>query len=588
MKTQNTHHHMQHSVCGSITALAVGMFLLLGQSNTRAQWDNWDDGNDLSPSVTWTHFDPIFILSGGASVPNTFDASSGQYHLVANGANSSLGFAAARAYSLPLDPDYTNYSDFYVSVDVVGWSVLTAQGFGLLARATDLGPATTDGYFLGLTCGVELFGGQNFVRMYRLQNEGLATVNGSGPNGTAAMYVPALDPAKAYRMIFMGRGTDLEGRVYELPNVTTPIAVVYGNTAGDTTILTNGACGLLALDLSGVGADVYFDNYYASSRVPLKITDMVVKDNFNDGNDTSPVAWMHYDPIWMIGTYYFGPDFPHQGTWSFPGNNTYRLQASPSPDPVGFGPARAGSIDASTSQGNSFRVAVDLVSFDPNLDMAFGFMTHITDIGPGATDAHAMTFQTRANWHDFDLIRIVNESPDDPGVNFDLGAQQDRIRGIDMSTNTFRFVFTGQGNVLRGLIFMLPETMNPLVDCVATDTNLPAYTSGPTALFGFDNSDTHDKAVDVTFDNYSDTAISPPTVTLTVGSAPTGAVTITWPANNEGIWVLESSPTLGPGAVWTKVTTGKLIYDPVTGKYTFTGAAAMSTAGDTFYRLIRV
>ena len=154
-------------------------------------------------------------------------------------------------------------------------------------------------------------------------------------------------------------------------------------------------------------------------------------------------------------------------------------------------------------------------------------------------------------------------------------------------------MFTGQGNVLRGSIFLLPETMNPLVDCVAVDTNLPAYTSGSVALFCFDNSGAAGPlAVDVTFDNYSDTPISAPAVSLTLGSAvvftpdaDVTVVTITWPANNKGIWVLESSPTLGPGAVWTKVTAGKLMYDPVTGLNTYTAADAMLNTGDTFYRL---
>jgi hypothetical protein len=73
-------------------------------------------------------------------------------------------------------------------------------------------------------------------------------------------------------------------------------------------------------------------------------------------------------------------------------------------------------------------------------------------------------------------------------------------------------VFTGTGNQLRGMIFKLPELMNPLVDCVAVDKNLPALTSGKVALFGFDNSG-GGGAVDVTFDNYSDT-IAPMSATF--------------------------------------------------------------------------
>jgi hypothetical protein len=596
MKTQNKLPHMQHSVCGSITVLAVGMFLLVGQSNAPAQWDNWDDGDALSPPVTWTELDPLYS-AGSSTVPNTYDASSGKYHLVVDPSSGQQNFPAnfpGRSLSLPTASSYSNYTDFYVSVDVAGFSVATAQGFGLLARASELGWHTTDAYFLGIASGGTI-SSDNYVQIYGVQNEGLINLVGSGHNGRGHMDIAPLDPAKTYRMVFMGRGTDLEGRLFELPNLTTPIVDVYVNTAASTIVtnadgaaIASGACGLIVLDLSPLsgqflGADVTFDNYYASKRVPLKITDMVVKDNFNDGNDT---GWYRYDPIYLASqANHLG--LPPQNTWTLT-NGVYNLHAEPTPMLDPLGPARVGSIDTTATLGD-FRVAVDLMSFNPDLDMAFGFLARVQTPGPGMTDAHAMTFQNRPNWHDFDLIRIVDESP---AVNFDLDAQ-DSIKGIDMSTNTFRFVFTGKGNVLRGLIFKLPETMNPLVDCVAVDTNLPAYTSGNVALFGFDNSNPHDLAVDVTFDNYSDTAIAAPAVSLTVGSVPItgetgGQVTITWPANNEGIWVLESSPTLGPGAVWTKLTTGRLMYDAVTGKYTYTGAAAMATTGDTFYRLKQV
>jgi hypothetical protein len=576
-----------YSLFGSIPALAAALVLLGGQFNARAQWDNFDDGDDLTPPVAWTHVDPINTASGGTSDPNTYDASSGKYHLIAPASSSLLSLGKARTLSLPTAANY-DYTNFYVSVDVVSWDVNTVQAFGLVARTSDLGPATTDGYAFGLACGGAILSGQNYIQILRFENESTQDVFGSGPTGKAQMLIPDLDPAKVYRMVFMGRGTDLEGRLYELPNVTTPIAVVQGNTAADPIIITNGYCGLIAFGaIAGMGADVTFDNYYASKRVPLKITDMVVKDNFNDGNDTSPVAWTHYDPIYLAGQ----GQLPHQNTWLFP-NGAYELKADASPDAGTLGPARVGSIDSATVL-TDFRVAVDIVNYDPSLDMALGFLTRAHNIGPGSTAAHALTFQTRPSYHDIDLIRVNNESPDPAagGENFKVDANDD-TKPIDWSTNTMRLVFTGQGNVLRGLVFKLPETMNPLVDCVAVDTNLPAYTSGTTALFGFDNSSGSAMAVDVTFDNYSDTPIAAPAISVALGSVPGGEVTITWPGNNDGLWVLQSSSSIDPAAAWTEVVTttaagatGKILFDPVTGKNTFTGTAVMSSTGNTFYRL---
>jgi hypothetical protein len=571
----------RHSLYGSLTALAVGAVLLCGQSNAPAQWDNWDDGTDTPPPINWIHLDPIAIATGGASIPNTYDPTGGNYRLVADSGNDSLGLGQARVLSLAPQ----TYTDFYVSADIVNWDNNTAQAVAVAARVSDIGPGTTDGYGFGLANGGTVLPGVAYVRILRLENESTKDVYGSGPGGDCEMPIADLVPGKSYRMVFMGRGTELEGRFYELPNLTTPLAVIKGNTAGDAIQLTSGNSGVLAFGAAlGQGADVTFDNYYASSHVPLTITDMVVKDNFDDGNDTSPpMTWTHYDPIFAA----YPPAGP-QNTWSFPAG-AYRLQAATSPLPEAVGPARVGSIDE--TDRTDFRLSIDLAGYDNTMDMAFGFLAHVQDVGPGTTDAHAMTFQTPSDL-DFDLIRVIDENPGPPGVtatNFSLSPQFDDIGGNDMATNKFRFVFTATGNRLRGLIYKLPELMNPLVDCVAVDTNLPALTHGKVALFGFDNSGGVGP-VDVTFDNYSDTPISPPAVSVVVGSLPTGEVTITWPASNEGIWVLQSSSTID--GTWAEVTTtttagaaGKLVYDPATGKSTYTGSASMSTTANTFYRL---
>ena len=573
------------SVFSRVTVLAATLALFGGQFSARAQWDNWDDGDDMSPPVLWGHLDPIFDASGGVSIPNVYDASSGSYHLIAVPGTS--GFGNPRTLALPTNSASYVYSDFYVSVDVVAWSLSTAQAFGLGARVSDLGAGTTDGYAFGLACGGAVLSGQNYIRILRLENEATKDVLGSGPTGTSVVPIPDLIPGTTYRLVFMGRGTDLEGRLYQLPNLTTPIAAVSGNTAGDSIILTNGYSGLLAFGLNeNLAADVTFDNYYASKRVPLKITDMVVKDNFNDGNDTAPTMnWDHYDPIYLAGQ----GQLPPQDHWFFP-SGAYRLTADPSPDPGTLGAARVGSLDATPH--TDFRISIDLVGFDPNVNnnMAVGLLARVTNPGPGSTDGYGMTFQTQPNQHDIDLIRIHGEQPDGPGAeNFRLDSD-DSLKDIDFTTNTVRMVFVGQGNQLRGLVFKLPETMNPLVDCMATDTNLPLYTAGISAVFGFDNGGL--TGVDVTFDNYSDTPIVPPAVVATIGAANTGEVNITWPGNAEGVWVLQSSSSVSPGAVWTQVATttttglaGKIIYNPATGKNTYTGSLPMAATGSTFYRL---
>ena len=321
MKTQNKPIRSQipparkssHSLFGSLTALAAGLALLGGSSDALAQADNFNDGTDTAPTVNWIHVDPINTASGGASVPNTYDASTFQYHLIADASSGALGAGPARTFSYPADI----YTDFYVSVDLVDWSVATAQAIGVVARVSDVGPGTTDGYAFGIASGGIILPGASYVRILRIENESTKDVRGSGPAGDSVMPIPDLDPLKDYRMVFMGKGTALEARLYELPNVTTPIAVVKGNTAGDAIILTSGASGMVGFGLAtAFGVDMTFDNYYASARCPMTITDMVVVDNFNDGTDTSITAglnWAHYDPIQQgVG------GGPAQVVWTFP------------------------------------------------------------------------------------------------------------------------------------------------------------------------------------------------------------------------------------------------------------------------------
>lgn len=560
---------------GPLNRIVLAASLLtLAYTASLAQSDNFNDGEDLSP-VLWTHVDPISTASGGTSVPNGYDASAGKYRLTADSANDGLGLGQARTLALPPD----NRTNFYVSADLVDWSAATMQAIGVVARVSDVGPGTTDGYAFGLAEVSLLYPGMSYARILRIENESTKDVKGSGPGGDSEMLIPDLNPAKDYRLVFMGQGNHLEGRIYELPNLTTPIAVVKGDTTGDAILLESGQCGLLAFSAAlgvGLNVDVTLDNYYSSDRCPLTITDMVVKDDFNDGNDTTPApAWTRYDPIQTLGQIFINPSFPPQNTWSFPGGNTYRLQASVSVDPSNFGPGRVASVQPNVQ--TDFRIAVDIVDWDQAQEQAIGMLSRLSSIGPGSTDGYALTYQVLDG--DIDISKVTDEAPSGVAVSGEDSFVLDPAKD-------YRFVFTGQGNALRALVFELPETMNPLVDCLGFDSS---YAGGVNALLGFDNSGGFGTA-DVTFDNYSDTPIGNPNVSLTLGSGPGGEVTITWPAQIECVWVLETTSTIG--GAWSTVATttaagaaAKTIYDPATGKNTFTGPGPMSGGGSAYYRL---
>ena len=85
-------------------------------------------------------------------------------------------------------------------------------------------------------------------------------------------------------------------------------------------------------------------------------------------------------------------------------------------------------------------------------------------------------------------------------------------------------------------------------------------------------------APDATFDNFMASPVAP---IISVSSGP-GLVNVSWSAHQEGVWVLESSPTLGPDAVWTEVPFSAL---------TFAWGNLSSSAapdGISFFRLRRI
>ena len=569
---------------GRLAALGLALALLTGQSRALAQYDNFNDGNDTAPSIEWLEQDALAINFGAPPQCTWSFPGSNTYNLAA--IPSGIPGIPGQVSSIVTNVVYT---DFYESVDVVSWNVAAGfPVFALLARvsniSTEPGLPTTQGYTFGYVP-LGVFPGQplgpSYVAIARLHDGGsINGVPGSGP-GANAQFPITLDPGSSYRLVFMGHGTHMEGRVYALPAVTL-LAVVTADTAtqpaGEQYSEGNG--GLLAFNLFANpitsaasqyagGVDVTFDNYYASARCPMNVADLVVKDNFNDGNDTAPtVAWQHYDPIsTVVG---FG-----QNTWTFPGGNTYRLEAPPQPFDPQLGQGRVASTTADVQ--TDFRIAADIVNWDDTIRQNIGLMARLSSIGLGSTAGYTFTYDVGGSG-DMDISRVDGEVP--TGLTLSGSDRMKMIPG-----NAYRFVFSGKGSELRALVFELPNTMTPLIDCVASDTN---YASGVAGLLG--SAADAAATADVTFDNWSDTAQSAPAVTLTIGTAG-GNVAVSWPFNPDCIWVLQSCPDLSAVPVWTDVTTGSnptdghLVIAPESFQTTYTANSPISATEHVYYRL---
>lgn len=234
-----------------------------------SQSDDFNDGNDTG----WFRYDPLaqFGLAATYSFPN------GGYRLQTT---YVTGQAANPGRAGTVRPEV--YSNFYVSVDIVNWDDTLPQSAGLLARIGTPGLQATTGYAFTWDRGNPTNPAAGDVDISRITGE---APSGVTVTGSDAIH---LQPGKTYRMVFIGRGATLEGRVYELPNTTTPVITVVGS---DSTY-PSGQNGMVVFDNSGgrFATDTTFDNFYAADYwvvEPPRIT--MTKGDFGEYELSWPV-----------------------------------------------------------------------------------------------------------------------------------------------------------------------------------------------------------------------------------------------------------------------------------------------------------
>ena len=193
-----------------------------------------------------------------------------------------------------------------------------------------------------------------------------------------------------------------------------------------------------------------------------------IRDDFNDGNDN---GWAHYEPLAPFGA---------PASFSFPGG-AYRIQASASPDPSGFGFGRAGSMRLDQGFVN-FAIDFDLLSWNNGLNQSFGILGRASNIGFGTTDGYAFTYSTAGS---IGIWLVVNDR---------MTALASASISLDPATH-YHFSFGAAGRVLSGDV--VDDLHRPVGFVQSLDTT---YSSGATGFYLFSN--TNDGTVDATFDNY--------------------------------------------------------------------------------------
>ena len=259
-----------HSVISTFTASAVLSLWLFG-SQSHAQTLPYSESFDSGTAVGWYTLDTLGLAIGQLGSV-TFPGGN-TYRLEHPGIPtqayiSSVGMARMSSWA----PTYTT-NHFQVSVDILDLEETAyLQEFGINVHARDVGapfppavgtsaytfhylplaglvPDATDGFVIERT----------FSEIY----QGWMGGDYSGTNGPpwypgcVATKPYHLDPAKDYRMVFMGSDLHLEGRVYELPDLSKPVLITvcnFSSAAGSVYEYTNGLAGIQVQNIYGANA----------------------------------------------------------------------------------------------------------------------------------------------------------------------------------------------------------------------------------------------------------------------------------------------------------------------------------------------
>lgn len=197
--------------------------------------DDFNDGDDAG----WDRYDPLVAVGASAS---GFTFPNGGYRLEASVSPNEGAFGPGRAASFR--PDGV-FSLFHVEVDVVNWEATLEQAFGSLARISSIGLGSTDGYGLIYTTGSTNF------QLGRIDDENFTTLASVGLT---------LSPASDYRFIFDGTDENLTGFLYDLADLSTPLATL---NATDFAYASGVTGVLVAADGNPGTADATFDNFSA-------------------------------------------------------------------------------------------------------------------------------------------------------------------------------------------------------------------------------------------------------------------------------------------------------------------------------------
>jgi hypothetical protein len=222
-----------------------------------AQVDNFNDGNDNG----WVRTDPIRealeFVTGQPMPPFAhWSFPDGGYRIQSDPSPDAGALGPSRAASYWTNAAYT-YTNFYASVEIRPWGTNVDQAVGLLGRLQSYSQ-------YGQTYAYTLTYEPNVSDFQITRFEG-------GAFTPLAAVKATLSPTNSHRMVFTGVGDVLEGRIYVLPDVVNPVAIVTVTDSSDLHF-TEGWCGVLVFSIRNVATDATYDNYAALPAPPPSLS----------------------------------------------------------------------------------------------------------------------------------------------------------------------------------------------------------------------------------------------------------------------------------------------------------------------------
>ncbi len=438
------------------------------------------------------------------------------------------------------------WSNFDISIEFSGWDVgsKTNTVVFLVARQTGATNTAPYGPFSGYMLSIQPSSSPELSADIEPQARlVISSLDSNFTSPIAAAQLRDLKPGTWYRLRFLGKGSQLIGRVSKADSPEETIVEV----AGTDNVYSSGFFSIGILDQAAEGGSVnngahaLFRNLHATDsptdadlQSPSPATNYTLTDDFSGASDA---GWSHVNPFASLG---LSNKFELI-------DGRYVLSAPPSPTPTTFA-ATVAAIRPEVDWSD-FQTSVDFTGWSPSTKTNIYIMSAAR--GRANTDGTFDFYAARVVHSGNDSILGVASNPFLIVERWEKSARSgfSEISGLWASTGltpskTYRLVFTGQWDLLTAKLYDLSNPNVPIAVCSLVDSALRRGFVGLLGVDRFAQNGSGNSGVRVAFDNFA--AVGTP-VNLAINSAGT----LQWPSIFTG-WKLQQS--VKPEGPWATTT----------------------------------